>query len=88
MVTSEFDSIALARGGADEGAQARRLLSELLVQLTHNKALQEEMRMAGGGGDSAAESKPSAQSSKLQAAEANRRVRPTAGVKRNFTHHR
>eukprot|EP01034_Spumella_vulgaris_P028175 gene28175-34991_t len=40
----EFDSIALARGGADEGAQARRLLSELLLQLTHNKTLQDESR--------------------------------------------
>jgi len=30
----EFDSIALCRGGSDEGIQARRLLSELLLQMT------------------------------------------------------
>ena len=35
----EFDSIAVARGGSDEGGQCRRLLAELLLQLTHNKHL-------------------------------------------------
>ena len=33
----EFDSIALSRGTSDEGIQARRLLSELLMQMTAAK---------------------------------------------------
>ena len=41
LSASEFDSIATARGGADEGAQARRLLTELLLQLSHQKKLQQ-----------------------------------------------
>jgi len=35
----EFDSIAIARGGTDEGGQSRRLLAELLLQLTNNKSV-------------------------------------------------
>jgi SpoVK/Ycf46/Vps4 family AAA+-type ATPase len=83
---TEFDSIALARGGADEGAQARRLLSELLVQLTHNKTLQQENRMGAASG--AAESKPSAHKSNQQSAAKSSRVNLTAGVKRTFAQHR
>eukprot|EP01041_Mallomonas_annulata_P012929 gene12929-27274_t len=33
----EFDSIATARGGSDDSGQHRRLLAELLLQLTYNK---------------------------------------------------
>jgi len=33
----EFDSIATARGGMDDGTMSRRLLSELLLQLTYQK---------------------------------------------------
>eukprot|EP01038_Epipyxis_sp_PR26KG_P009058 gene9058-12218_t len=35
----EFDSVAISRGRSDDGAQARRLLSELLLQLTYQKQL-------------------------------------------------
>lgn len=31
----EFDAFALCRGGSDEGMQGRRIMSELLLQLTH-----------------------------------------------------
>jgi hypothetical protein len=53
-VCAEFDSIASSRGGVngDSGAgesgggglQARRLLSELLVQMTRNKQFQQQQR--------------------------------------------
>ena len=43
----EFDSIAMSRGSTDEGGgiQARRLISELLLQLTHHKELQSTSSM-------------------------------------------
>ena len=44
----EFDSIACSRGGGEDGAQSRRLLSELLLQLTHQKQLQ-QARCSGAG---------------------------------------
>lgn len=42
----EFDAIAMTRGGADEGAQGRRLLAELLLQLTEWK----QKKCTTGGG--------------------------------------
>lgn len=36
---SEFDCIAITRGCSEEGLQCRRLLSELLLQLTHQQQL-------------------------------------------------
>lgn len=47
----EFDSIALSRGGSDDGAQARRLLSELLLQMSLQKQLQSEERASERGED-------------------------------------
>ena len=43
----EFDSIAMSRGSTDEGGgvQARRLISELLLQLNHHKELQSTSSM-------------------------------------------
>lgn len=42
---AEFDSLAAARGsGDDTSAQSRRLLSELLVQMTLNKQVQQQQR--------------------------------------------
>ena len=43
----ELDSIALNRGSTDEGAQARRLLSELLLQMSLNKQKQHDQRHPG-----------------------------------------
>lgn len=36
----EFDSIAATRGGLEDGMSSRRLLSELLLQLTEQKQIQ------------------------------------------------
>lgn len=45
LSATEFDSLAAARGsGDDNSAQSRRLLSELLVQMTLNKQLQSHQR--------------------------------------------
>jgi len=42
---AEFDSIGTSRGRLEDGgAQSRRLLSELLVQMTLNKQLQQQQR--------------------------------------------
>lgn len=43
----ELDSIALSRGSADDGAQARRLLSELLLQMSLNKQKQQDQHHPG-----------------------------------------
>jgi len=43
LLLAEFDSIGASRGGTEDGgAQSRRLLSELLVQMTLNKQLQQQ----------------------------------------------
>ncbi len=41
---AEFDSIASSRGGSDDGMQARRILSELLIQMTLNKQLAKQQQ--------------------------------------------
>ena len=38
----EFDSIALSRGGSDEGCQGRRVLAELLLQISFTKDQQKQ----------------------------------------------
>lgn len=38
----EFDAIAATRGGMEEGMSSRRLLSELLLQLTEQKQIQNQ----------------------------------------------
>lgn len=47
MMPTEFDSIASSRGGGNDesgggGVQARRLLSELLMQMSRSKQLQKQ----------------------------------------------
>jgi hypothetical protein len=39
---AEFDAIAATRGGMEEGMSSRRLLSELLLQLTEQKQIQNQ----------------------------------------------
>jgi len=39
----EFDSVAISRGGVDEGTQNRRILAELLLQLSFNKESQQDV---------------------------------------------
>jgi hypothetical protein len=39
---TEFDAIAATRGGMEEGMSSRRLLSELLLQLTEQKQIQNQ----------------------------------------------
>lgn len=52
---AEFDCIAMTRGCSEEGLQCRRLLSELLLQLTHQQQLNvsasavTDSRIRGGG---------------------------------------
>ena len=38
FILQEFDSLALSRGGTDDGTQTRRLLSEILLQLNQLKS--------------------------------------------------
>ena len=42
MCGTEFDAIAATRGGMEEGMSSRRLLSELLLQLTEQKQIQNQ----------------------------------------------
>jgi hypothetical protein len=44
----EIDSIAMARGGFDEGNQSRRLLSELLMLISEQKQIQSHSRLISG----------------------------------------
>ncbi len=48
----EFDSIAVCRGAMMEGTQARRLLSELLLQLTQQQQQQGHQGMKEIANDS------------------------------------
>ena len=48
ILIPEFDSIGTSRGRLEDGgAQSRRLLSELLVQMTLNKQLQQQRHRQG-----------------------------------------